>query len=547
METLAEAKYKTIRIRVLIVMRSGKGIYDMEDIINRVAKSSSVIIASAYNNGEFIQLSSPKKYIHEIQKSFAEKHGKILTENDYEALHNLLINVDGYLLRPLYIIMLVDAYLDDPAQSIKWDKSEALDYIVNKEIQNINSVIINSCGDIQDLTTIAKFILIDATIVGGFNFYEDFELLLPNEYEDLHRLTHTAQDSFYQIQSLFSYAEGIMRVLPLEPDIIGEYFVIKECQTLLQKNKRKWENMIALLSKYKPTFIMHFWERLNKDFDEILHEEIMQSINIFDLFRNGCAFDKDHLEKYGKLMLDRIHKNIIAPEELTRYFISYCNSMLMISGDHSGIDQYYLYPFDILFLLMRKCPAELDNIIYWLKDELKTLTIPKGYFLLDMYAQSLMTKSIKANYEECSNVIKEFEIMLNNFEEIINISIATNNDHDIHECYCVALVNYIAKQNPHDAISTIEKIKIMYAKHPDDMNDVENTFVGYLSVGYFNIFIKSDMIDKKSILNELCNYCDAYISGMFFVIESVSDAARILLKHKLYDYVFYFINSLKEK
>ena len=135
METLTEERYSKIKIRVILIQRYGKKFDYIRQILGSATKTVTKLENYAYNSGKFLVLSSPKNAIMKIQASYAKFRGITLSQNEANILFRLLLKIDKKFLRPLYAIIIIDAYADDKETPLNWNQKDALDYICNKELK----------------------------------------------------------------------------------------------------------------------------------------------------------------------------------------------------------------------------------------------------------------------------------------------------------------------------------------------------------------------------------------------------------------------------
>lgn len=230
METLTEERYNRIKIRVILIQRYGKKFDDIRQILGSATKTATRLENYAYNSGKFLVLSSPKNSIMKIQASYAKFRGITLSQNEANVLFSLLLKIDKKLLRPLYAIIIIDAYADDKEAPLNWNQKDALDYICNKELKFLEDSIKISFlryQECQEIVDIGVLIKIFATMLSGLYIEKDLKKVLPKEKEFIDNLTNVQKELFYEIEELFSECEEGVYCPALEPDIIGEYFVIR--------------------------------------------------------------------------------------------------------------------------------------------------------------------------------------------------------------------------------------------------------------------------------------------------------------------------------
>ena len=149
------------------------------------------------------------------------------------------MGIDRDLLRPLYAMIITDAHCRNPDEIKSWDRKNVLDYICKREhdrikarFQHLGLVVVEQ----------AEKLLAMSTMVRGFDFtYEES----PFEIMGI-AATTVLPDDFYDAEELFRKSNYKSECITLEPDIIGEYFVL---DVLL--NSRNAHYMLQKARQYK--------------------------------------------------------------------------------------------------------------------------------------------------------------------------------------------------------------------------------------------------------------------------------------------------------
>lgn len=249
-------KYKNVKVRVLLIQRFlGK----IEWLLSNQSLSERNVIRSfAYQNGESLEIDTiSDESIKQLMFKFAD--GKI-DSNEIDGLFDILCKIDT-LKRPLFALAVADAY----ANGIEISKEyELLDYLCEKEIESIRGRINRLFKDnVYELCNIAKNIYIMATMVGEFSLTSQLSMLLPDDYTYLSNLYYENQNKFYLETMLFDSVGKDVFCKPIEPDIIGEAFVLN----YIKRNKKLLQN-----AWNKPYTMSRFVTRLHQDFEDRLWE-----------------------------------------------------------------------------------------------------------------------------------------------------------------------------------------------------------------------------------------------------------------------------------
>lgn len=288
-------KFSNVIIRVLLIQRFAKGIESLN--LYRNLSEKTFIYSHVYNNGQFLKLETISD---EGLKQLVIDYGRNkITKDDSEQLFSILSEVDK-LKRPLFAIAIADAFIDGKKIS---GKIELLDYLCEKEKYGIKGrikrVFEKNGNLVEDLSSIANNIFIMSTMIGGLNLSEKLEQLLPDEYTYLQTLFYEQRRRFYKETELFINSISMTYCDPIEPDIIGEYYVLKNIIDRENLLCRAWEI---------PYYMSRFVTRLYQDFEE-------QLLNIKDYIDNP-----------------RLPDTI---EEISDSTFSGCNSLLSISIPNS--------------------------------------------------------------------------------------------------------------------------------------------------------------------------------------------------------------------
>ena len=249
-------KYKDIKVRVLLIQRF-LGKVDWL-IMHRSLAERNVIRSSAYQNGEPLEIDTiSDKALKEMMCKFA---GKKVASNEMERLFDNLCKID-HLKRPLFALAVVDAYMNGKEISKQY---ELLDYLCEKEIDSIRGRIYRVFNEnVDELCDIAQNIYLMATMIGKFDIKAQISILLPDDYSYLNRLYYKNVNKFYMETMLFDNEGKGIFCKPIEPDIIGEAFVLN----YIGENKK------LLLSAWKnPYYMSRFVTRLHQDFEDRLWE-----------------------------------------------------------------------------------------------------------------------------------------------------------------------------------------------------------------------------------------------------------------------------------
>ncbi|MCQ2472433.1 MAG: hypothetical protein MJ147_10410, partial [Clostridia bacterium] len=202
-------------IRVLLLQRQGDSEQSKAKWHESLEKNNHNISRHMFSPDIYIQPLNMYD-IYTVIKSYAEKKGKSLDDTSCTQLYEALERVDPELLRPLFAMFITDAYLENSAEPLNWNRDDALDYFCNREIDLITDAT-SALGD--DYTEAAHLLTVLATMAGGYSFAKDS---LP-DFEVFEVIDNVG----YKLckKGIAYKTENTYTVDAITPDILGEYFV----------------------------------------------------------------------------------------------------------------------------------------------------------------------------------------------------------------------------------------------------------------------------------------------------------------------------------
>jgi len=240
--TLGVDKYQNIKIRVLLLQRRVEQLDDLRN--TRFANSENRANLKDAMYGEPLWLSHLKDgALRSAINDFATHktdEKRLMTPDSTELILNKLKEIDGVtdfhkqeLLRPLYALILTDAYIQGNDDITSWSITDVLEYVYLHEYDFIERATKAGCGvEIGSaVATDSRIVMAYATIIGGFTVTEEtLEESIPDIYRDLKKRVGKEPDIielFCENEHLLDFKDEEYVCPPLEPDIIGEYFVLK--------------------------------------------------------------------------------------------------------------------------------------------------------------------------------------------------------------------------------------------------------------------------------------------------------------------------------
>jgi hypothetical protein len=176
-------------------------------------------------------------------------------------------------MRPLYAMILTQTVLDNGSDSILlWNRDMVFKQLVLREIDNLNSCI-RSALDKYDsvLETIARRIWVMATMLGGL-CYLDLPVLLENDWKLLD--SSQQKNALLGISYLFGNEQfegehicNEATCAPLEPDLVGEYFVLEHL--IYESGKEDAEKIVGKAWDCHRKEMCRFQDRALQDYHDM--------------------------------------------------------------------------------------------------------------------------------------------------------------------------------------------------------------------------------------------------------------------------------------
>lgn len=190
-----------------------------------------------------------------------------ISKDAIDLILDTLKSVDREGKRPLYALFIADAWLNDK-ELRKWDRKDALEYLLKKERQRLVSIIANPQNNLNKLQqdkycSIVEYLYATATYSGKIHIDEYSDVILQNYGISVHDDFLLAFLSEYGILSPENEIDG------WEPDLIGEYFCIDYF------NKLKIEEVGAFIDSIivrNISAFTRFSEMIYKDYLDVICE-----------------------------------------------------------------------------------------------------------------------------------------------------------------------------------------------------------------------------------------------------------------------------------
>jgi DNA/RNA endonuclease YhcR with UshA esterase domain len=179
---------------------------------------------------------------HNRTRRIGENDWKSIYEHTQEIEHRDYAEKDA--VRPLILLLVVDAWMST-ATFREWDYNQVLDHIIKRYKRHWNDTL---CRGNEQLYESVERLLLYATATGGLSINDKMPALLkPHKTRLVEHLTWSEVHSL--VCGLNSSDKYQGRLQPLEPDLIGEYFVLEVIREKLRGTEERaafiadlWEN-----------------------------------------------------------------------------------------------------------------------------------------------------------------------------------------------------------------------------------------------------------------------------------------------------------------
>ena len=218
-----------------------------------------------------------------------------------KALRDRLAEIDPGLLRPLFAMLLADAWVRDP-KTERWSREELLGHIVDREWDL-------TAGRLKDfhrrlLPSACRILWMSATAIGAGDAplpCGELEALLPRQWQVLSEAAqaHASELESWTLtppEALLNRA-GLLtdgRIEPMRPDLLGEYFVLDGLEHAGPAERSAFYS--AVLREFDAALI--FFGRMLNDYETLLRTPARQKA----LFPDAPGLDPESTALYARLL-----------------------------------------------------------------------------------------------------------------------------------------------------------------------------------------------------------------------------------------------------
>lgn len=480
---ILEISERSLPIRILMIERDGKTIQNSSwgsVLLQNVSKMSN--IETTCWKEQYLQLTSMQgDDLCKIMKDYATNNNKTISEEEQKTLLEVLQKVDPTLLRPLYAMFIVDAWIHENHPE-KWDKDKILQYVVNREDEYFFNKIKNVVGKNAKIRRILTDVRAIATIWSDIKEEE-----IEKEYPELWKKLKKQIDKIDNVESETDLLRqtGMMegdKIRGIQPDLIGEYLIMSGL---------KEGNYIDLLffdNWYNISNIELFLNRAYYDY-----HNLAEKIDCFwnkVLTINTSELNKLYIYFYSVLLVNitafSIWKSKKAVEILEK-----------IWKQNGKKENYALEYAQGLFNLSNKQEMAarqetIDKLGYLISQH------PNNEAIVLVYAKGLFNLSNKQAVAEGQGTIGKLEHLVDHYP---------NNEAVILR-YAKGLFNLSNKQEAVKGQETIGKMKQLVDHYPNN----EMIVLAY-ACGLFNLLFEQKETVKQETIEKLENLVRQYPSN----------------------------------
>lgn len=343
------------------------------------------------------------------------------------------------LIRPLYVLLATDALIEGN-DLMHWNIYKLFTYVVEKHKMYWKH---NICVDDEQLFKAIVSIMVYATVTGGWNL----EVLSAPLEQDSKMLLKQKSRLESIINGLNMDKEGIQGVYPLEPDLIGEFFVLNEFREFIYN------------SAYFKSLCCEYWKK------------------------------PEHFVAFLRRMIDDCYSSDLFEE----FFTSLFDQMF----DYDNENRLLQYVVLLGHITTKEKLFNLrDEVIKRIRSQ--ALQHPENKEINKIYAMALFNISNDLNVEEAVKVIQDLEHMVKSDPSNIDALLF----------YMDAIINLISRQTKDCARSSTKKLdEIMFVYSNIDHRN-QDIVLRYME-GMFN-FCNHNVDDCDDELNKICQMAELF-------------------------------------
>lgn len=426
--------------------------------------------------------------------------------------------MDPGLNRPLYLIFLIDAWIDNRDLS-KWNKSFILDSVLAREIHRIKLILKNVIDD--DLLIKAYLnVLVYSTIMDGLRYPDDVKAICSNELNvfldsmQIHR--KDIFELFKQMGFLTEDSEGILIFEGLKPDLLGEYYIFKN-----------YTDSIAIQNIVQHSLI--FPQKAFNFFNRLLDDYFSETYSYFRSFLNDMDTDRMSEEQifcFAEFLCERVARD-------NRKYSEKCFKRLsLLYLQNKSIENAVIYAYGLSNMIIefnlkksKKFISELKNLHFEYSNSLDIAV---------EYASSLVQI---IDRKSCYAAKTDFKNLKRLREKILFV-----NNTEINLCYAKALKILCIKEiDGYESWEFYKELKSVFEKTK------ENKEMLYIYIQCL-CGMKTTTDNIKKILSELISLCKYILKQGNYITWEICKELKVALPQFCYsnEFVFVYLQCLCE-
>lgn len=204
-----------------------------------------------------------------MENYICRQTGNRPTDRQLDTLYNCLKQIDPELVRPLFALFISEAAISDSCvldsdKLLQWSQKEVLDFIVERELQLLDSTVQSMDPSRTRPKLICQAVekaLAFATVTGGIAIDEYCDELFPEDgilIKQFCNLNYDRKGFFKELK-----ISDELEIFPLKPDIIGEYLILY----FLSKQDEEFVKEFVGKAWQHPRRMAETMRRIFSDFD----------------------------------------------------------------------------------------------------------------------------------------------------------------------------------------------------------------------------------------------------------------------------------------
>ena len=337
--------------------------------------------------------------------------------------------------RPLILLFIVDAW-DPQDKHHRWDIQELLLKIIHRYKKHWETVL---CQGNKKVYMAVKRLLVYATATGGWRINDPLPGYLQKDLTVVKEF-YTERDKldqlFRSVNEKFEW-DGILS--PLEPDLIGELFVLEYLQNAFEAEK-----MVEAFHTSKKYLLFLF--RSIQDYADVDKYADLFSDGLKVLLKESLV--REMPEFYAVLLLNATY---IQKEEYAKVTLEHLEE-LALDSQYAGNEEIVLiYAIGLVNLAAKQEAREAENTVEKLEELVGDSRYAGNEEIVLEYAKGLFNLALKQAVRQAETTVEKLEILAGD-------SRYAGNEEIVHE-YAEGLVNLVLKQEIGEAETTVKKLE----------------------------------------------------------------------------------------